>query len=89
MSEDSLSISDAREQLASVIDRVRHHHRPIYLHRRGHRVAALIDADDLDRLLGFAEDLADIRAAESARAEMANTGEIPIPWEDVKADLGL
>ena len=28
-------------------------------------------------------------AAEGARAEMEATGELPIPWEQVKADLGL
>jgi hypothetical protein len=33
--------------------------------------------------------MADIRAAEQARAEMKATGETPIPWEVVKADLGL
>ncbi len=32
-----------------------------------------------------AEDLADI---EAARAELVETGESPIPWEQVKADLG-
>jgi len=89
MTEKSLSISEAREQLASVIDRVRADHRPIYLSRRGRRMAAVIDSDDLDRLLDLAEDMADIRAAEAARAEMARTGETPIPWAEVKADLGL
>jgi hypothetical protein len=33
--------------------------------------------------------MADIRAAEAARAEMHATGEAPIPWEQVKADLVL
>jgi hypothetical protein len=52
-------------------------------------LAAVIDADDLDSILELAEDMADIRAAEAARAEMKATGEAPIPWEQVKADLGL
>ena len=52
-------------------------------------MAAVIDADDLDAIVELAEDMADIRAAEAARAEMKDTGEQPIPWEDVKADLGL
>jgi prevent-host-death family protein len=89
MSGDELNISDAREQLASVIDRVRSEHRPVFLSRRGRRVAAVIDADDLERLLDLAEDMADIRAAEAARAEMRETVETPIPWDEVKADLGL
>jgi prevent-host-death family protein len=89
MTDDALSISDAREQLAAVIDRARTEHRPVFLSRRGRRVAAVIDADDLERLLDLAEDMADIRAAEAARAEMRETGATPIPWDEVKADLGL
>ena len=38
--------------------------------------------------LGPAEDLADIKAAADARNEMAG-GEAAVPWEQVKADLGL
>ena len=85
----ALTVSEARQQLAAIIDRARSEHTPIYLARRGRRVAAVIDADDLDQIMELAEDMADIRAAEAARAEMQVTGETPIPWEQVKADLGL
>lgn len=85
----ALSISDARTQLAAIIDRARADHQPVYVARRGRRIAAVIDADDLDRILELAEDMADIRAAEQARAEMKATGAMPIPWDEVKADLGL
>ena len=85
----SLTVSEARQQLASIIDRARDEHTPVYLARRGRRVAAIIDADDLDTIMELAEDMADIRAAEAARAEMEATREAPIPWEQVKADLGL
>jgi len=84
-----LTVSQARQQLAAIIDRARQEHAPVYLARHGKRVAAVIDADDLDELLELAEDMADIRAAAAARAEMQATGEAPIPWEQVKADLGL
>ncbi|HEX2808941.1 MAG TPA: type II toxin-antitoxin system Phd/YefM family antitoxin, partial [Kineosporiaceae bacterium] len=77
----SLAVSKARQQLASIIDRARAEHAPVYLTRRGRRVAAVIDADDLDEILQLAEDMTDIRAAEAARAEMRTTGETPIPWE--------
>jgi len=89
MTDEAVTISEARENLASVIDRARTEHRPVFLSRRGRRVAAVIDADDLERLLDLAEDMADIRAAEAARAEMRDTGATPIPWDEVKADLGL
>ncbi len=51
-------------------------------------MAALIDADDLDRLIVAAEDLADIEAAKAALQELAD-GDPAVPWEQVKADLGL
>lgn len=86
---DPVSVSDARQDLASIIDRARQEHAPVYLARRGRRVAAVIDADDLDALLELAEDMIDIREAAAARAEMTATGAEPIPWERVKADLGL
>jgi prevent-host-death family protein len=90
MSESTVvSISDARRDLAAVIQRARSEHAPVFLSRRGRRVAAIIDADDLDAVLELAEDMADIRAAEEAREEMRRTGEEPIPWEAVKAELGL
>ena len=47
----------------------------------------MIDTDDLKRLTQAAEDLADIEAARAARAEVAEHG--TIPWDEVKADLGL
>ena len=83
-----MSVSDARARLADVVDAARVGHDPVYLTRRGHRVAAVIDADDLDLLIAAAEDLADIEAAQRARAEIVD-GEPAVPWEQVKADLGL
>jgi antitoxin Phd len=84
-----MSVSNARARLADVVDGARVNHEPVYLTRRGRRVAAVVDADDLAVLIEAAEDLADIEAARAAREEMAETGETPIPWDDVKADLGL
>jgi prevent-host-death family protein len=83
-----MTVSAARARFADVVDAARVGHDPVYLTRRGRRVAAVIDAEDLDRLISAAEDLADIEAAASARAEM-DGGESAIPWERVKADLGL
>lgn len=50
---------------------------------------AVSDADDLDQIFALAEDMADIRAAAAARAGMQAAGGILIPWDQVKADLGL
>ena len=88
-STNSVAVSDARDQLASIIDRARTEHEPVFLSRRGRRVAAVIDSDDLERLIELAEDMADIRAAEESREEMRRTRIEPTPWNEVKADLGL
>jgi antitoxin Phd len=84
-----ITVTEARARLSDVVDEARVGHDPVFLTRRGRRVAAVIDADDLQRLIEAAEDLADVEAARASRAEMAETGEAPIPWDQVKADLGL
>ncbi|MPV36289.1 type II toxin-antitoxin system Phd/YefM family antitoxin [Georgenia subflava] len=84
-----LSVSQARERLAAVIEQATTNHRPVYISRRGKRVAAIIDAAELDRITELAEDMEDVLAAEAAREEMRATAQEPIPWEEVKADLGL
>jgi prevent-host-death family protein len=84
-----LTVSEARARLADVVDEARVGHEPVYLTRRGRRVAAVVDASYLDWLIELAEDYADVAAARAARDEMAETGEQPVPWEQVKADLGL
>ena len=82
-----LPVSVACNRLDEIVDDVGARHEPVFLTRRGRRVAAVIDADDLERLTQAAEDLADLEAAEAARDELAEHG--TIPWDEVKADLGL
>ena len=84
-----LTVSEARARLADVVDEARVGHDPVFLTRRGRRVAAVVDADQLEQLIEAAEDLADIRQAAEARAELAEPGQAPVPWDQVKADLGL
>ena len=72
-----LTVTAARARLADVVDEARVRHSPVFLTRRGRRVAAVIDSEDLDRLLEAAEDLADIEAARAARAEVSAQGSIP------------
>ena len=82
-----LPVTVARSRLDEIVDDVRARHEPVFLTRRGRRVAAVIDAEDLGRLTQAAEDLADIETADAARAEIAEHG--TIPWDEVNADLGL
>jgi len=86
---DEWSVSAARGRLAEIIDHTRTVHEPVYLSRHGTRVAAVIAVDDLHRLISLAEDAQDLLDATAARAEMQETRATPIPWDDVKRDLGL
>ncbi|MBT1621974.1 type II toxin-antitoxin system prevent-host-death family antitoxin [Curtobacterium flaccumfaciens pv. oortii] len=82
-----MSISEARGRLASIIDDARHE--PVYLTRRNKRVAAVVDADVLDRLLEAAEDLDDLVAYDAAIAENKRIGGESVQWDDLKRELGL
>ncbi|WP_240347477.1 type II toxin-antitoxin system Phd/YefM family antitoxin [Curtobacterium sp. 24E2] len=82
-----VSISEARGRLASIIDDARNE--PVYLTRRNKRVAAVVDADVLDRLLEAAEDLDDLQALEDARIENERLGGENVKWEDLKRELGM
>ena len=84
----TMTVSQARARFAQVVDQVRIDRDPVYLTRHDRAVAAVIGADELNRLIEAAEDLADITAARLAREEMAS-GASPIPWDEVKRDLGL
>jgi prevent-host-death family protein len=84
-----VNISDARARLPELIDEASNRHAPVYLAKRGLRRAAIIDADDLAHILELAEDMEDALAAEAAIREMRESGEPSIPWEQVRADLGL
>ena len=78
-----MSVSDARERFAEVIDTARSGE-VVYVTKHGNRVAVVLDSDAYERLIDELEEEEDRRAIERARAE----GEW-IPWEQVKADLGL
>ena len=82
-----VAITDARGHLASIIDQARVE--PVYLTRRNRPVAAVIDSEQLERLLEDAEELADIRAVDAAWEETEQLDEVSVPWDEVKRDLGL
>jgi hypothetical protein len=49
----------------------------------------MTSADFLDAFRGVLEDAEDGRAAIDARRELAGAEATPIPWDEVKAELGL
>jgi prevent-host-death family protein len=82
-----VTITEARGSLSALVDQA--HEAPVFLTRRNRAVAAIVDADQLERLRADAEELADIRAVDDAWQEAERLKETPIPWDDVKRDLGL
>ena len=81
-----LAASKAREDFADILNRVAYRGERIVLHRRGKDVAALIPVEDL-ALLRELEDRFDLEEARAALAEAKEKG--TIPWEQLKAELGL
>ena len=78
-----LAVSEARNHLAEAIEIARTGE-PVYVTRRGRRVAVLVDAASYDALVEGAEDALDRAELVAARNE-----DDYVPWEEVKADLGL
>lgn len=81
----TITIADARAHLGDVLGRVRHAGDRFILTARGKPAVAIVPIADLEALEN-AEDAADVAAASEALARIA-AGELPIPWEDVKAEL--
>lgn len=77
-------MSEARNRLAEVIEETRRSGKPISVTRRGRRVAVILDSDAFDRLVDIADDAADRRELEAARI-----ADDYVPWDEVKAALGL
>lgn len=81
-----LSTSEVRGDFAEIINRVSYKGERILLNRRGKDVAAMIPVEDL-ALLEALEDQWDV---EDARAALRDAGERgTIPWQKIKAHLGL
>ncbi len=79
-----VAVSEARNRLAEVIEESRRSGEPISVTRRGRRVAVIVDSDAFDRLVETADDVDDRRELDAARADADY-----VPWDDVKAMLGL
>jgi len=80
----TIPISEAREHLADLGNRVSQRGERVVVARRGKTLFALVPMEDVE-LLERLEDETDIRQARKAMKEKGSN----IPWEKVKKDLGL
>jgi prevent-host-death family protein len=78
----SMPISEAREQLADLSNRVALRGERIVIERRGKNLCALVPIEDLE-LLEKLEDRFDLEAIR------ADKGGKSVPWARVKKELGL
>lgn len=81
-----LAASDAREHFAEILNRVAYGGDRVVVERRGKELAAIVSLDDL-KVLEAIEDRLDTDDALAAIEEADREG--TIPWESVKAELGL
>ena len=81
---EQIGIKEIRDNLAEALNRVAYAGERVVLARRGKGVAALVSMEDL-RLLEYIEDQHDLVDARKALADK----EPGVPWEQVKAKLGL
>ena len=79
-----LTVSQARENLAELIDNTQRSGEPVVLTRHGRPVAVVLDHAHFEPLVAAADEASDRKALAQARAD----GDT-VPWEQVKADLGL
>jgi len=82
------STAEARGKLALIIQKAAVEKERIILTRRGKELAALVPIEDM-RFLEELEDRLDLEEARAALAEAKANPEQPIPWEKLKAELGL
>ena len=81
-----VSVSEARQDFAEIVNRVAYGGERVRVMRRGRAVAAIVPIEDVE-LIERLEDEIDLKAALDALADPENA--VPIPWEQVKAELGL
>ena len=81
-----LSVSDARETLSDIVNRVAYSGERVMLHRHGKPVAALVSAADLE-LLAALEDRIDLDEARKALKEAGRKR--TVAWSKLKSELDL
>ena len=81
-----VGVSEARDSFADLVNRAAYGHERVLVARRGRPIAAIVPIEDVE-LLERLEDELDLHDAIEALKDPENAR--PIPWEDVKVELGL
>jgi prevent-host-death family protein len=81
-----VTVSEAREGFADLVNRAAYGGERVLVSRRGKPVAAIVPIADV-KLIERLEDELDLHAAREALADPDRAA--TIPWDQVKAELGL
>ena len=87
----TVTSEEVRLSLGDLINRVLYRNERVRVTRRGKPVMALVPLEDLEfmeRVLDALEDEIDLPLIKERLRSFEETGEA-MPWEDVKAELGL
>lgn len=87
----TVTSEEVRLNLGELINRVKYRNERVRVTRRGKPVMALVPLEDLEfmeRVLDALEDEIDLAVIKQRLREYEATGE-GVPWEQVKAELGL
>jgi prevent-host-death family protein len=79
-----VSVSEAREEFADLVNRAAYGHERVLMCRRGRAVAAIVPIEDVE-LLERLEDEKDLADALAALTDPDNA--TPIPWESMDSEL--
>jgi prevent-host-death family protein len=80
----AISVTDARDDFAELVNRVAYGKDRVIVARRGRELAAIVPVSDVV-LLELLDDELDLMAARTALADPANTE--PLDWEAVQGEL--
>jgi len=83
---DRINATEARENLADVLNRVAYGKDRVLITRRGRDFVAVVPIEDLE-LIEELEDQIDVREAKKALADARKNG--TVPWVEAKRELGL
>jgi prevent-host-death family protein len=86
MTMSSFNTTDARENLAEVLNRVAYAKERVRITRHGRDIAAVVPIEDLQLIERLGDEI-DLREAKKALAEAGKKGSIP--WDQVEKELGL
>jgi len=78
----SISVSEARENLAQIIEAARTE--AVILERYGQPAAVVVSPERYEQLIEALDEAEDLAAFDAALAEEGDN----IPWDQVRADLG-